>query len=251
MHVTVLMSVYNDVGGVEAALASLVAQTYRDWDAVVIDDASTDGSREILHRFEAADPRIAVLRNPRNRGLAWGLNRAALLAEGELLARFDADDECFPERFAQQVTFLAGRPDIDVLGGGAELIDPSGVSAGVTLRPCTHEELAGRIFRENPFIHPTVMMRRRFLAALSGYDERLRRAQDLDLWLRGVARFRYHNLQVPLIRYRTKAALSWQATLYGSYVFARGGWTLRRPLAGLWGGARFALRNGVRLLGAG
>jgi hypothetical protein len=128
----------------------------------------------------------------------------------------DADDESLPHRLERQTAFLREHPEVDILGTAAILAGDE----RVVVRPLTHEAMVARIFQENPLIHPSVMMRRHVLNALGGYDESLRRAQDYDLWFRAIERFRCHNLEEPLIRYR----LPKHATLRSSSAAARVAW---------------------------
>jgi hypothetical protein len=158
----------------------------------------------------------------------------------------DADDISLPNRFEKQVAFLADHTEVDVLGTAQESVDATGKVLGYGYRPELHEELANKMYRINPMIHPSVMMRRSFLEALRGYDEseRLLRAEDADLWLRGYRRFRFHNLQEPLLRYRISLKPSMQtitgiayAQLRAAYreglLLSKGWYVLRAIAAGL------------------
>ena len=250
MHVTVLMGVYNQRRYVQSAVESILGQSYMHWDLLIIDDASTDGTWELLQSITRGDGRITIERNDLNRGLAASLNRGWRQARGNLIARMDADDESLPERLQRQIEFLQDHPEVAVLGTGAELINEAGDSLGRMLRPAEHEALVSRIFRENPFIHPSVILRRSFLEATGGYDDALRRGQDYDLWLRGYRRFRYANLPHALIRHRVRRSPSWSAVLYGMFVLARGGMRDRHGGMGVWYALRFgfaAILRGMRL----
>lgn len=238
-RLSVIMAVHNGAATLEPALESLRQQSWTDFEMVIVDDASTDDSRAILERLALEDRRIQVLDQASNHGLAASLNSAWRVARGELVARMDADDVSFPTRFEKQVEFLTAHPEVAVLGTAAELAAADGGTFGVHRRPEWHEVLLRRIYRENPFIHPSVMMRRSFLEALDGYDATLRRAQDYDLWLRGARRFRFHNLQEPLIRYRVRRSFSWRASAYGAAMLVRAGNRDGRTLTGLVAAARF------------
>jgi glycosyltransferase involved in cell wall biosynthesis len=239
MHVTVLMAVYNGAATVREALASILCQTYQDWDLIIVDDGSTDGTLAILESLAATDARVRVLRNGANRGLAASLNVAWSQARGDLLARMDADDFSYPDRLHRQVEFMAAHPEVAVLGTGIELMDSEGRLLGCALCPEWHEELQKRMYKENPFAHPSVMMRRGFLEALGGYDGRLKWAEDADLWLRGYRQFRYHNLQQPLIRYRVRSKIVLRMSAYSAFVLLRA--SLRERL--LLTGGLHALRH--------
>lgn len=217
--VAVIMSVFNDADVVGAAIQSILQQSFRDFELVVVDDGSTDATPDVIQRFASADNRVRALRNETNRGLAASLNRAWRASRSPLIARMDSDDTSHADRFQKQVDFLHRTPDVDVLGTAAEVSLDSGTE--IVRRPEDHKTLMSRMYKEMPFFHPSVMMRRHVLEVLGGYDERLRRAQDADLWLRAYRRFRFHNLQEPLITYKGKRVQSLQSILYGTYVLAR------------------------------
>ena len=239
--ITVLMAVRNSVGSVERAVLSIIHQTYKTWEFFVVDDASTDGTWEVVQALARRDPRVMVMRNSERRGLAASLNLVWPRSRHELIARMDGDDESLATRLERQACFMVEHPEVAVLGAGAELVDESGAFLGVAIPPEHHDELVRDMYRRNPFIHPSVMMRRSFLECLGGYDGLLWRAQDQDLWLRAYRQFRFHNLQEPLIRYRVRRALSWEATLSGTFVLARGAYREGRMLSRGWYAVRFLL----------
>ncbi len=221
MHVTILMSVYNGAALLPEAISTIQRQTFKDWDLLVVDDGSTDSSVTILENFCRQDSRIQLIRNDRNYGLAFSLNRASKQASGELLARADVDDYNFPERLELQEKFMRENPHVDVLGSAAELVGEDGKSLGVCQRPLEHAELARKMYRESPFFHSAVLMRRRYLQACGGYNEKLAFSQDQDLWLRTYKSACFANLQQPLIRYQVKARQRFVRTFWAVYVMAR------------------------------
>jgi hypothetical protein len=140
----------------------------------------------------------------------------------------DADDVSHPDRLQEQVRYLAEHLRCDVLGTGAILLDRGGREIGFDTLPAEHAMLAARMYKQSPFYHPSVMYRRRWIERMGGYDVRLRRAEDQDLWLRGYRSSVYANLQVPLIKYRVRARPTWRTALYGAYVLAANGRRERR-----------------------
>lgn len=238
--VSVILAVYNQLDSVEEAVNSIRNQTYTAWELVIVDDGSTDGTADKLAALEREDPRIRLLRNPVNRGLGASLNLGWTQARGTLIARMDADDVSLPGRLARQVAFMNDHPEVAVLGGGAELVDRAGRCLGIALRPECHEELAARIFREVPHIHPTVMMRRHFLEEMGGYDARVVRAEDSDLWLRAYRRFRLHNLREPLIRYRLPGRPTWSTIWGGTSMLLHTAVRQGPLLRFVWAAGRFA-----------
>jgi glycosyltransferase involved in cell wall biosynthesis len=248
LSVAVLLPVHNGEATVQSSIQSLAGQTYSGWTLVAVDDASSDATPYLLREFAAGDPRVQVLCNRERLGLAGSLNAAAAATSAQILARLDADDIALPTRLEEQLSFLESHPEVGVLGTGAELIDARGRSLGCAFRPEDHEILTQRIFRENPFIHPSVMLRRTFLEATGGYDVRLRRAQDYDLWLRGYKITRFHNLPRPLIRYRLRERPTWEGIAFGVFVLLRAALREGRPLSlGLYGLRFLVASTGTRL----
>lgn len=232
MQVTVIMGFHDEAGTVRAAIESLRAQSYGAWDCVIVDDASQEAQRVSLLEAVNGDGRFQVLHNPKNLGLAASLNRGIAAAAGELIARMDADDRCLPSRLERQVAFLQSNPEVSVVGTAAWKVDRFGQRIGLLTMPEGHEEISRTIFRRTPFVHPSVMMRKSFLERVGGYDPRFRRAQDADLWLRGLRHGRYHNLPEPLLEYCWSPTLSSQRLRYGLWALLKGGVANNRPFDG-------------------
>jgi glycosyltransferase involved in cell wall biosynthesis len=200
--ISVVMPVYNAKRYVAEAIESILGQTFRDFEFLIIDDGSTDGSLAILKHYAARDARIRLWSGP-NAGYVPRLNEMLALARGELIARMDADDVSFPDRFVRQVEFLRDHPDVDVVGGSQECIDSRGFLMTVCRPPQGHDEIQEcALTGAGPISHPTVMMRRRAVLAVGGYREELMPAEDFDLWLRMGERGLLANLPDVIIRYR-------------------------------------------------
>lgn len=182
--VSVIMSHHNGVDFLAKAVESVLAQTYRDFEFIIIDDGSTDASPTMLRALAARDARIRLIVRE-NRGLTKTLNDGVRLATGKYLARMDSDDICAPDRFEKQVAYLDAHPDVVALGGAYEMIDDAGrvfhrmryADDDVALQ---ESSLSGR----PALCHPLVMMRADAVARVGGYDEAFPVAQDNDLWLR-------------------------------------------------------------------
>ncbi|MBI4591560.1 MAG: glycosyltransferase [Candidatus Rokubacteria bacterium] len=196
IRVSVLMSVHNGEPWVAEAVESVLGQTCGDFEFIVVDDGSTDGTGAILDGCR--DPRVRVVHQARV-GLTPSLNRAIRLAQAALLARMDADDVAFPDRLARQLAFLDARPDVGLLGTGCREISPSGAVLRTISPPEDDEAIRRALIRENPFIHSSVIFRREALEKAGAYDERLSVAQDYDLWLRMSQVTRLANLPEPLV----------------------------------------------------
>lgn len=210
------MGFHNAEAHLAEALESLERQTCDDFEAILIDDASTDLSSQIAAAVAERDTRFKLFRNERNCGLTHCLNRAWSLSDGEFVARLDADDVAATSRLAVQYAFLCAHPKIDILGTWATDIDEYGQSQGMRKLPESHDQIVKALAWYNPIVHPAVMMRRHVLEQLDGYALRFRTSQDYDLWFRAAAAgFSFANLAKPLVLYRTGS--NYTARKSGSY----------------------------------
>jgi glycosyl transferase family 2 len=199
-RVTVLLPVYNAARYVGDAVRSVLAQTFGDFELLVIDDGSTDASAEVVQSY--SDSRIRFVRNERNLGLTPTLNRGLSLARGELVARQDADDLSEPDRLAGQVTFLDEHADTAVVGTWYRKIDADGRITADRRLPVRDAALRWAMLSYCPIVHSAAMFRRHAVMALGGYDERFVYAQDYDLWSRVARRHCVANVPASLVRYR-------------------------------------------------
>ena len=203
-RVTVLLPVFNGGPHLGPAITSILGQTMTDFELLVLDDGSTDGSDRMARSYP--DPRIRVIGNARQRGLTTTLNLGLREARAELIARQDADDVSAPSRLELQVAEMARRPDLALLGAQAVMIDDAGRYAGDIARGCDHDTIRWELLFDNAFVHSSVMFRRSVVVdALGGYDEGFRYCQDYELWCRLVRRYRAANLGEVLVQCRTHA----------------------------------------------
>lgn len=202
--ISVAMSVYNGERFLEEAIASVRAQTFPDFEFLILDDGSQDGSVDIALRHAAEDPRIRVIARE-NRGLIASLNQLLVEARAPLVARMDADDVCHPERFAKQLAFLDAHPDYGVVGCRTRDIDENGERYRVSGKehPDSHEGFLEAIENGWPLLcHPAVLFRRELVLGVGGYHAAFRHCEDLDLWLRLASVTRLASLPERLINYR-------------------------------------------------
>ncbi len=221
--VSVIIPTYNRAGLVAEAVASVAAQTFRDFEIVVVDDGGTDDTPEVL----AAGPAVRLLRHASRRGVAAARNTGVAAARGQWLAFLDSDDLWLPDKLARQIFWLESQPGVLICQ-----TDETWVRRGVRVnKPRSHRQAGGRIFLPSLarcLISPSaVVLHRRLWADHGGFDETLAAAEDYDLWLRLTWRYEVALVDEPL-------------------VVKRGGHA--DQLSTQWGIDRFRIRALVKLL---
>ncbi len=180
--ISVVLPVYNAQDYIFDAVNSILAQTYDNFELIVIDDASSDSSPNIVASL--VDSRIRLIRNGENCGLVKSLNIGLHAAAGTFVARMDHDDIALPDRLARQLEFLEANPKVAVVGTGYQLIDASAYPGLIYHPPQNPSEVEWAIPFVCPVAHPTVMMRRSVISLVGGYSESAQFAEDYDLWER-------------------------------------------------------------------
>jgi glycosyltransferase involved in cell wall biosynthesis len=186
--VSVVLPVYDGAGTIGRAVQSILAQTYGNFELIVVNDGSADRTPEILGAFD--DERVRVL-NQENRGLVASLNRGIEASRGKYVARMDADDVALPARFERQVEFMEKNPAVGVVGSAIRRVYPDG-SSRIRRRPLDSEGIRRNIVRICPFTHSTVMIRKEVFGKAGLYDaakdgSRGLLVEDYDLWVRILA----------------------------------------------------------------
>lgn len=198
--VSILLPAWNAERTLGVALCSLLSQTYSDFEVLLLDDGSSDGTVAVAQAF--ADPRVRVVCDGRRLGLARRLNMGIELAHGRYLARMDADDVSFPERLARQVAFLDVNPQIDLVGCRAVAFRSDGEILGMLPFAGTHEAMCARPWRGIPLPHPGWMGRREWFARFRYGLPEVMRAEDQELLLRSHKESRFACLDEVLLGYR-------------------------------------------------
>jgi len=201
--ISVVLPVFNAARYLESALASVQAQTYRDFEIILVDDGSTDNSKGIFDRIASSDTRLRVISRP-NTGIVGALNDALAAARGEFVARMDADDLCLPDRFEKQVAFLRSNPDCVCVGSAFLYIDSAGSYIKECGRPTDHATIEHELLSGNGgvIIHPAAMFRREAIERVGRYRELAQWIEDLDLYLRLARVGQLANLPDVLFHYR-------------------------------------------------
>ena len=200
-RVSVVLPVYNGEKHLAEAVESILSQTFRDFEFIIIDDGSTDGASDILRRYQQEDDRIRVYPQE-NRGAVAASNRGCQLAQGEYVARMDHDDVSLPERLARQVAYLEAHPEIGVLGTWIQEIDSRGLKREIRRKLTMPRVIAWGLCFESCLPNPTVMMRRAVIERIGFYGTEALHADDYDLWVRALSVTQLANIPEVLLRYR-------------------------------------------------
>lgn len=203
IEISIIMSVYNSDSTVSEAIESIVNQTFKNWEFIICNDASTDNTQKILNDYQTKYPnQIKVIRNEENFKLAYSLNRCLELAEGKYIARMDADDISVSNRLEIQYNFLEQNLEYDVVSTAMIPFDENGER-----EPRVKKRIPNKFdMLTNPvFNHATILMKKKVYDKLNGYTvaSRTSRGQDYDLWFRFFSKgFKGINLDEPLYKVR-------------------------------------------------
>lgn len=199
-RVSVLMAVRDGALYLDEAIRSVLDQTFTDFECIVVDDGSTDGTDAILQRYQRQDTRIRLSRSGGN-GLSYALNHGLKLATGTYVARMDADDVSLAGRLAAQVRLMAERPEVGVCGTWIETFGAGGEE--VRRYPTDDATIRSWLLFESVLAHPSVMLRRDLFTNTDlAYDSAMLHAEDYDLWVRAAQQTRLANVPEVLLRYR-------------------------------------------------
>lgn len=213
--ISVLMGIYNCENTLEQAIGSILNQTYKNWELILCDDGSTDNTYLVAKKLAQKDSRIKLLKNEKNCGLNITLNHCLKNADGEYIARMDGDDECVPDRFERQVSFLNSQHKFDIVSSEMIFFDENGDwgKNSVMKYPQSKDVVTG-----SPICHAPVMMRKKCMVDVNGYteDTKMLRVEDVNLWIKLYAKgYRCYNIQEPLYKMRNdKNALNRRKYIY-------------------------------------
>lgn len=198
-RISVVMPVYNNERYLRTAIESVLSQTFGDFEFIVISESDTSSeSRSMIDSY--SDGRINHVRNESRLGMIESLNVGLRLAKGEFIARMDADDVCLPNRFARQLEYLNMHPDVGIVGSSSRIIDDSGSTVLVDMRPGNAVMSRWMSLFGPPLSHPSVMARTQVIRQIGGYDPRVI-CEDYDLWIRALEVTKIENMpEILLVR---------------------------------------------------
>ena len=198
--ISVIMAVYNGMPYLKDAVKSILNQSYKNFEFIIVNDASTDGTFKYLKNLK--DKRIKLIDNLKNLGLAASLNKALTASKGSYIARMDADDVCLPNRLVIQLDYLEHNPQISLCGCWVNLIDKNGKVIGEKKYPIGDLEIKKALKWYQPIVHPTFMARNSFYRELGGYREEFDYAEDYELLTRAMKKYKMANIPKKLLLWR-------------------------------------------------
>lgn len=221
MKLSIVMAVYNGERYLQEAIDSMLAQTFTDFEFVIVNDGSVDGTAELLDNQD--DGRVVVINRRNNLGLAASLNEGIERAKNEYIARMDADDVSLPDRLEIQVRYLEANPEVGLCGTWATIVDRAGRATGrVIAPPLDNRAIRSKFIYHNTFVHPTVVFRKEVVTSAGYYNPYFKYAQDYELWSRVVPRCQAANVGKKLLCYRESGqsmtaqkgrAMRWEALM--------------------------------------
>jgi len=206
LAISVIMPAYNAEKYIKEAIESILNQTFKDFEFIIVDDASTDNTRKIIGTYAKKDGRIKVLYNEKNLGIVHSYNKAIKIAKGKYIAILENDDIAAPTRLEKQFVFMEANPKVGVCGTNIVLINEKGKEIGRRIRPELDKECRRAFFLYCPIFHTTAMIRKECFEKLGYYDDKFIYAQDLEIFMRFSIGYKLHNLQEFLGYYRLHAA---------------------------------------------
>lgn len=215
---SVLMPFFNVEKTLDVSISSILDQSYKDFDLYLVDDGSNDNSYEIASKRTKEDHRIILTQNIKNIGLSRSLNNIIFDLKTDYIARMDADDEAYKNRFKNQINFLEKNKEISILGTNVDYFE-NNVFLDSSNLPIDNNSIKNKLSRSNVIIHPSVMMRTNFLKDIGGYKNFFTNGQDYELWLRARKNYNFINLEDKLLKYKIVPKKNFKNDLYG--IFAR------------------------------
>lgn len=195
--VSVILPVYNEEKRLASAVKSILNQTFTDFEFLIINDGSKDKTDDVIHSF--SDNRIRLINNEKNIGLVRTLNKGIFLAQGEYMARIDADDLALPTRLEKQVNYLEQNSEVAVLGTAAYHNDEIRKEKFIRIPPMNDYAIKCEMVKYVPLEHSSIMVRTSVMKEVGGYDEKFDDIEDLELWIRIGRKYKLANLSEPLI----------------------------------------------------
>ncbi len=204
--ISVIMPAYNAEKYISESIESILNQTHKNFELIIIDDCSKDKSWNIIQKYAKKNKIIHAIKNEKNLGLCLTLNKGIKYAKGKYIARADNDDWYYPERLEKQYLFLESNPDVGIVGGTMEIMSETGEVYSRRTYSKTDQEIRKHIFSYSPFSHPLVMIKKSILNKTGNYNSSFIPADDYELYFRIGKYSKFANLSDTLMKYRVSSA---------------------------------------------
>jgi len=201
VKITIGISFYNNENTLDIAIKSVIYQTFKDWELILIDDGSDDYSVEIASKWVKRDSRVTLICDRKNLGLVYRLNQIIDIARGDFIARMDADDIMLPERLEKQLDIFQKIATIDIVATAAYTIDEHDYPRGIRDTHSIVVDNKKQILKKSLLIHPSILVKKEWYV-LNKYDENYIRAEDFELWCRTYEYTNFFRIKEPLLLYR-------------------------------------------------
>ncbi len=193
-RVSVVMGVFNEAQVIQQTLDSVFAQSMDDLECVIVDDASSDDTVAQIRAYGKSEPRLRLVTQKKHGGLTRALQRGVEEAQGMWMARIDAGDTWCPEKLARQLGYVAEHPKVGLVGCATEETNQQTGRVSIRRKPERHEEILDALWRDCPFVHPTILVRLDLVRECGSYDSAYACSQDYDLYWRLLFSTEGHNL---------------------------------------------------------
>lgn len=200
--ISVIMPAYNAEKYISNAIESILNQTFKKFELIIINDFSTDKTLDIIKSFKKKDPRIEIVNNDMRLDIARTLNKGIDMAKSNMIARMDADDIAFSNRLELQYKLISSSKNIAVVGANIVIMNTSGNETAIRSYPDSSEKLKNCLFKYSPFAHPVVMFRKNIFEEVGRYNPKYSPTEDLDLWFRLGSKYSFGSVPKPLLKYR-------------------------------------------------
>lgn len=203
VKISVLMPVYNAEKYLKESIESILNQTFKEFEFIIIDDGSVDDSWKIIGQFALLDKRIISIKNNKNLRTSVTLNKGLRIAKGKYVVRMDADDWSYSDRLQKQYDYMEKYPDVGVSGGTIEVCDKNLKMINKREYPLTDKEARKIIFCFSPFAHPATIWDTKVMKKVGGYNENISLSQDCELYFKAGQFVKFGNVKKTLIKLRT------------------------------------------------
>jgi glycosyltransferase EpsE len=203
VKISINLITYNRSKYIEESIGSVLQQSFQDWELIIVDDASTDDTENIIKNYIKQDKRIKYYKNKTNLGIVKSRNLALKKSSGKYIAVLDSDDVwCDKNKLKKQIDFLEKNKDYVLVGGGVVLIDEKGNKIGKIKNKTYNSKIKSNILYKNQISHSSVLFKKKDVLKVGGYDESLKVGEDYDLWLRLGLKGKFANLSENVLKYR-------------------------------------------------